>query len=166
MTIRSRSRGGDDMKRLVLAACGAAALGLTTFASGAGAAPLSPVNPAPASSASGMIEDVRWRQVCRPVWRGPVRVVNCRNVWVGGPPRWTRLSGRTLAWRARPALRRPASRPPLWMGRRPASRPALLLTAGRASGGDLPMRVSVLIGPCHRREEPARASDKDSPRVS
>lgn len=75
------------MKRLVVAACGAAALGLTTFASGAGAAPLNPMNPAPAGTVSGMTEDVRWRQVCRPVWRGPVRVVNCRNVWVGGPPR-------------------------------------------------------------------------------
>lgn len=74
------------MKRLVLAFCGAAALGLTTFASGAGATPLKPANPIPAGSISGITEDIRWRRVCRPVWRGPVRVVNCRNVWVG-PPR-------------------------------------------------------------------------------
>lgn len=73
------------MKRLVFAFCGAAALGLAAMASGANATPLKPVNPV-GGTVSNITEEVRWRRVCRPVWRGPVQVMNCRNVWVG-PPR-------------------------------------------------------------------------------
>lgn len=75
------------MKRLVVALCGAAALGVTAFAGAANATPLKMANPLNGSSASTITEEVRWRRACRPVWRGPVQVMKCRNVWVGPPRR-------------------------------------------------------------------------------
>lgn len=75
------------MKRLVVAMCGAAALGLTAFAGAANAAPLKVANPLKGSEAANITEEVRWRRVCRPVWRGPYQVVRCNNVWVGPPRR-------------------------------------------------------------------------------
>lgn len=75
------------MKRLVISMCGAAALGLTALAGAANAAPLKVANPLAGSEAGTITEDVAWRRVCRPVWRGPYQVVRCNNVWVGPPRR-------------------------------------------------------------------------------
>ncbi|QTL02384.1 hypothetical protein J5J86_16490 [Aquabacter sp. L1I39] len=85
------------MKRLVVACCGAAALGIVSLAGQAQAMPLTPATPAaPAAQPLGMArggvsaEQVAWRRVCRPVrtwWNGrPVVVQRCNRVWVG-PPR-------------------------------------------------------------------------------
>lgn len=74
------------MKRLVVAMCGAAALGVASLATQASAAPLSPMNPLTGTQVSTEAQEVAWRRVCRPVQRGPVIVNRCQTVWVG-PPR-------------------------------------------------------------------------------
>ncbi len=76
------------MKRLVVAMCGAAALGIASFATQASAAPLTLVNPLQGSDVSSQAENVAWRRVCNPQrrWINGHRVVvnRCSNVWVGG----------------------------------------------------------------------------------
>lgn len=78
------------MKRLVIAFCGAAALGLVSLASGANATPLTPAKPLGLAESGVQAESVAWRRVCRPVtrWAYGRRIVTtrCTNVWVG-PPR-------------------------------------------------------------------------------
>lgn len=84
------------MKRLVVACCGAAALGIVSLAGQAQAMPLTPSAPAaqPLGLAQGTMtaEQVAWRRVCRPVrtwWNGrPVFVERCNRVWVGPRPGW------------------------------------------------------------------------------
>ncbi|MCK0195684.1 hypothetical protein MWN34_02040 [Ancylobacter sp. 6x-1] len=84
------------MKRLLLAAVGAASLGLFGAVGGASAAPLGAAAAGinSAQSTAPYIESVAWRKVCRTrnVWRRdrwghPVRVQirDCDRVWVGGP---------------------------------------------------------------------------------
>ncbi|MBS7537410.1 hypothetical protein [Ancylobacter lacus] len=80
------------MKNLVVAAIGAAAIGLFAAAGPASAIPLSAAGAAVRGSAASvpLAEPVAWRTVCqrRPVWRGGMRVWvrDCNRVWVG-PPR-------------------------------------------------------------------------------
>lgn len=88
------------MKRLVVACCGAAALGIVSLAGQAQAMPLNPASavlpaaqPLGTAQGSATAEQVAWRRVCRPVqswWNGrPVVVQRCNRVWVGPRPGWS-----------------------------------------------------------------------------
>lgn len=77
------------MAKIFLPLCGAAILGFSVLSTGASAATLSNVGgPVPLLSQEVQIpvENVGWRQVCRPVPRWfngqQVFVERCRNVWV------------------------------------------------------------------------------------
>jgi len=75
------------MKRLTIAFCGAAALGLASFAMPAAAMPLTAPVPLGLAQGAPMADSVAWRRVCRPVtrWRNGRRYVvrGCERVWVG-----------------------------------------------------------------------------------
>ena len=84
----SKHSGELDMRKFILAAIGSAALGLFSIGT-ASAAPIA--NGAfVGESASALVQDVAWRNVCKPrrvFSHGRPRVVrDCRRVWVGGPP--------------------------------------------------------------------------------